>query len=394
MPSLPQRIFILHARHRELGGEDVVVHAEAALLASAGHVVEVHEAENPSGRASMGAFVQAPWNVGQAHRVGAAIDRFKPDVVHIHNTWFALSPAAIHAATSRDTATVMTLHNYRLMCADGTFLRDGAICTLCAGHSPSNAVRYGCYRGSRAASVVAATTIAAARIRHVYERVDRFIAPTDLVASHHVEAGVLAIERVVVKPHFIADPGPRTGFPGDSDTFVFAGRIAPGKGVERILEAWRQSRNGAQRLTIIGDGPLRATLQHDAPNDVDFVGFLPLEETRRRIRDARALLFGSEWLEPFGMVLIEAISNGTPVIGFDTGDTNSIVGPGGALVATGDVGALAHTLGTLTSDQVNELGALGRAHYLANFTPELNLTMIESIFEAAIRSSATRRVNS
>ena len=101
------RILIVHARHRELGGEDVVAHAEAALLNANGHTVHVHDARNPSGASALTAFAAAPWNLRQSRRFESALKEFKPDVVHIHNTWFALSQAVIRAAAQSPAATVM-----------------------------------------------------------------------------------------------------------------------------------------------------------------------------------------------------------------------------------------------------------------------------------------------
>ena len=171
---------------------------------------------------------------------------------------------------------------------------------------------------------------------------------------------------------------------------VWAGRIAAGKGVESLLAAWEQSSVEGCELLIIGDGPLRPLLEATAPAHVKFLGFRPLEETRALIREARAFLFVSEWLEPFGLVLLEAIAPGTPVIGFDTGDTRNIVGDGARLTPTGDIAALARTLGSIRDDELNAIGAQGRAHYLREFTPEIHIRALESAYESAVNASRRR----
>ncbi len=384
------RILIVHAQHRELGGEDVVVAAEAALLTSNGHTVEVHSAQNRSSRAAMASFATAPWNPRQARRLEAAIAGFKPDVVHIHNTWFALSQAVIHAANKASSATVMTLHNYRLLCADATLLRDNQVCRDCVGRSPWPAVRNRCYRDSVTQSVVAAATIVVGRRSALYDGVDRFIAPSELVRDIHVQSGIAAM-RITTVPHFLIDPGPRPQPPSTSKSLIWAGRLAPGKGVEALIDAWCQAALSNFELCIVGDGPLRDSLESAAPNNVRFLGHRPLDETRALIRDARAFLFVSEWLEPFGLVLLESLAPGTPIIGFDTGDTKKIVGAGARLVATGDAAALAEQLHALTGPDLDSIGAAGREHFLHNFTPEQHFNALVSVYETALQQARASR---
>ena len=384
------RILIVHARHRELGGEDVVAHGEAALLNANGHTVHVHDARNPNGASALAAFAAAPWNLRQCRRFESALREFKPDVVHIHNTWFALSQAVIRAAAQSPAATVMTLHNYRLLCADSTLLRDNKICRDCVDGSPWPAIRHRCYRGSLPQSVVAASTISLGRITNLYDGVDRFIAPTDLVRDIHIDSGRIDSRHIATISHFLTDPGPRPHPPSQSTSMIWAGRLAPGKGVESLLKAWRTASLQDCDLHIVGDGPLRATLESSAPANVHFLGFRPLEETRALIRDARAFLFVSEWLEPFGLVLLEALAPGTPILGFDTGDTRKIVGDSGRLVATGDFDALASQLKTIGNDELDAIGAASRAHFLRNYTPDIHVRSLESAYEDAVAAKRTR----
>jgi glycosyltransferase involved in cell wall biosynthesis len=377
------RILIVHAEHRELGGEDVVADSEAALLAAAGHDIERFSAQNPSGAGAIPSFGAAPWNVRQSRRLHSTIERFAPDVVHIHNTWFALSPSVVRTAAASSAATVMTLHNYRLMCADATLLRDEHICHDCVGSSPLPAIRHRCYRGSLAQSLVAAAAITIGRAARAYDGVDRFIAPTDLVRQTHIDSGLIGAARIVTAPHFVDDPGTRTQSPSEGRYFMWAGRIAAGKGLESLLEAWRRASLADVELHVYGDGPSRVELEARAPTSVRFFGFRPRSEIQAALRGARAFVFVSEWLEPFGLVLIEAIASGTPVLGFATGDTQQIVGRGALLVPTGDIDGLARQLQTTSSETLDALGPLARAQYLEHFTPAAHRLALEAVYKAA-----------
>jgi len=123
------RVLQLHTRYRQAGGEDMVVAAERAALEGAGHEVHAHIEENPEGPlAASGALLGSLWNPRSARRLVDAVDATRPDVAHVHNTWFATSPSVLSVLRRRRVPVVMTLHNYRLVCANAMFLRDGAPC--------------------------------------------------------------------------------------------------------------------------------------------------------------------------------------------------------------------------------------------------------------------------
>src|SRR5829696_6421587 len=110
------RILQIHTRYREQGGEDQVVAAEAELLRSGGHEVEQLVAQNPESPVSTAmALVRSPWNPRWRREIERIAGRFNPDVAHVHNTWFALSPSVVEGLRSGQVPTVMTVHNYRLM---------------------------------------------------------------------------------------------------------------------------------------------------------------------------------------------------------------------------------------------------------------------------------------
>ena len=381
---------LVHVQHREAGGEDVVVAAESELLRAAGHDVEVCQLTNPEGAAALGVFAKAPWNRSAARPIVERMRSFGPDVVHVHNTWFALSLSIVNALRACHVPIVMTLHNYRAMCIDGTLLRDGQICTACVGAHATNGILHGCYRDSRTASAVAGASLEIAARREVWANVDVFIAPTAQLRAQHIAHG-FDPEAILVKPHFVEDPGVRALPPSAARDYVFAGRLAPGKGVVSLLRAWKLANLGDDvRLHLIGDGPLRAQVDSEAISSVDVVGRRDVAQTRRAIGNARAFLFPSQWLEPFGVVLIEALSAGTPVLGYATADTAAIVGAGGRTVAAGDEAALAQLIRSTDGEQLDVLGLGARETYERRFTPQTNLPQLLHAYATAIEHNALR----
>jgi glycosyltransferase involved in cell wall biosynthesis len=388
--AVTMRILQLHTRYRLHAGEDSVVDTEADALRRGGHEVRQLIVENPSDpTAAVAALVRSLHNRPVAARVRTEIAAFSPDVVHIHNTWFAMSSSAIRAATEAGAPTVMTVHNYRLGCISADLFRDGDVCTACVGRSPIRGVLHGCYRDSRVLSAVHATEVSLTRSRRVLDQcVDRFVAPSQFFADRLVDLGVPA-DRLVVKPHFAPDPGPRPHPPSAATDVLFVGRLAAGKGVDTLLAAWPTvERAEGTRLSIIGDGPLRADLARSNVDGVDIAGWQERTEVRSRMLTARAVIMPSEWYEPFGMVLIEAMGAGLPIIVTTMAAARDIVGPGAIVVPPRRPDALAIALSSLDDATLDELGALNRRRYEECYTEATGLAELESLYVSVM--GATR----
>jgi glycosyltransferase involved in cell wall biosynthesis len=379
------RVLQVHAGYRHPAGEDTVVTNEAELLRSAGHeVLTWSAAESTVSRVV--ALPLSPWNPITARQVRAVVAEFRPDVAHIHNTWYSLSPSVIAAIHDAGVPVVMSLHNYRLACVTGEMYRDGKVCTDCLQTSPLPGIVHGCYRNSRAASAVAGFGLAAWKKAGVWDRnVDRMIAPSQFFADMVAKSGLRA-DRILVKPHFVSDPGPRETPPSASNRIVFVGRLSEAKGVRTLVEAWRLHAPEGMELEIIGEGHLRSDLELDLPPKVRFVGWLSRDAALRRLMTARALVFPSEWYEPFGMVLLEAMAAGLATVGSDIAAVREITQPydTNQLVAPASPVALSQALEMLVEDTfVDAAGAYARERYLATFTPERNLGLLTDVYEAA-----------
>ncbi|WP_244485599.1 glycosyltransferase [Bradyrhizobium tropiciagri] len=126
------RILVAHNRYQGRGGEDVVFEAEVDLLRSAGHSVDALTVSNEAIN-SLAARIATTLSIADNARgkqaMAEAIDRFRPDIVHVHNFFPLLSPAVFDVCRHKRVPAVVTLHNYRTICTGGMLLRDGRICT-------------------------------------------------------------------------------------------------------------------------------------------------------------------------------------------------------------------------------------------------------------------------
>lgn len=381
------RILQLHTPYRQPGGEDAVVRAERAVLEQAGHKVHQHIEDNPgSPIRAAAALAGSLWNPLSARRVIDAVDMARPDVAHVHNTWFASSPSVLSALRRRQIPVVMTVHNYRLVCVNGLFLRDGAPCEKCLDHSPWPAVRHRCYRNSAATSAVAAAGIAVHRKLDTWSRfVHRFIVLTEFARGRLVRAGIPS-QRLVQGSNFVEDFGPRSTAPSESRAVLFVGRLSPEKGVHVLLDAWRAAACRGLRLDVIGDGPDRARLEKNAPSGVTFLGRQPAAEVTDRLLRARALVIPSVWYEGQPVTALEGLAAGTPLMLSDIGGLPEVLagGQGGWICPANRSDALAQRLKLLADDHaVDAQGAHARQRYLDAFTPSAAVTRLEAVYAEA-----------
>jgi glycosyltransferase involved in cell wall biosynthesis len=381
------RVLQLHTPYRQPGGEDAVVRAEAEVLRRSGHEVVQHQVQNPPGAAgAIGSLVLSPWNPLQARRVQGLTERIRPDVAHVHNTWYAQSPAVLWALRRSGVPTVMTLHNYRLVCANGQLFRDGAPCEDCVGASPWHGVQHGCYRDSMVLSVPAAGTIALHdRLRTWSRTVDRFVALSEFAAERLVRGG-LPPDRIELKPNFVADPGPRACPAAASATVLYVGRLSPEKGVEPLVEAWRELGDGPLELLVVGDGPLRDRLARRPAARLRLAGQLPAREVRRQMLAARALVLPSVWYEGQPMAVLEALAAGLPVLGSGIGGVPELLAPLGRdwLAGPGDVASWVAALRALADPQrVEVASARARALYERSFSAATAAQALEGVYERA-----------
>ncbi len=342
------------------------------MLRDAGHQVRQLIERNPEGNLrAAGNLTLGPWNPRAMRRVTKAVEDFRPDVAHVHNTWFAMSPAVIRALKKAGVPVVMTLHNYRLTCANGLLYRNGAPCELCVGSHPWHAVRYGCYRGSRAESVPAAATIDLHRRLGTWtEHVDVFIALTEFQRNLMIRAG-LPQEKITVKPNFVRDPGPRPAPPSGSNVVLYVGRLSAEKGVELLVDTWRGTDTGPLELVIAGDGPLHGVMNRDLSPTVTLLGAISSEHVRRLMLSARALAMPSLWFEGMPMVLLEAFAAGLPAAVSDGGSPAQIVGAALGprwVFRSADPASLSEALRKMRDDaQCDSAGGLARRAFEADF---------------------------
>lgn len=394
------RVLLVHNHYQQHGGEDMVFASEASLLAAHGHAVRQLVFDNDAiapQRSALDAVRLAGttvWSRLGYAAVRNAIRTFRPDVVHFHNTFPLVSPAGYYAARAERVPVVQTLHNFRLLCANGLFYRDGHVCEDCLGKSvPLPGVAHACYRDSRTASGAVVTMLTAHHALRTWTRmVDRYIVVGEFQRQKFVQGGLPA-EKMVVKPNFVPDPSIGGG---RGNYALFVGRLSPEKGIQTLLRAWERL-GGRIPLKIAGDGPLAgdvANAQQRIPG-VEWLGHLSPATIMTAMQDATLLVFPSEWYEGQPRTILESFAVGTPVVAADLGAMGELIRVGytGVHFRPGDPGDLARAVEAAFADPMAlaRMRERTRAAFEACYTAEENYhRLIEIYREVADERRQTR----
>ncbi|MFJ4770904.1 glycosyltransferase [Streptomyces uncialis] len=389
-------VLVVHNRYSSAqpSGENNVVDQETELLRAAGHRVELFErrsddiaARSLPGKAAIPLLV--PWNPAVRTELATRLRSERPDVVHIHNVFPLLSPAVLAACADAGVPAVATLHNYTQVCPPGTLQRDGRPCTECVGSTPLPAVRHGCYRNSRLATVPLAVSLVVNR-RRWWSGVERFFCISAAQRDVLVRSGMPS-ERLAVKHNFVPDPDDRRS--GTGEHLLFLGRLAESKGVRLLMAAWDElaaAGGVGVPLVIAGAGPLEreVTAWAAGRDDVRFVGLYDPAQCRRAIARSVAVVAPSTWLEAFGLVVVEAMAAGVPVVAAGHGAFVELVEDGvtGLLHQPNEPASLASRLRRITAepDRNREMGRAARRRYEQDFSPAVGLERLVEGYRTAI----------
>jgi glycosyltransferase involved in cell wall biosynthesis len=391
------RIVLVHNYYQIPGGEDETLRRERELLRSAGHYVTEFIRRNSEitrtnilAKATLA--VRTVWADDSREAMLAFLRVEKPDLVHVHNTFPLMSPSIYYACREAGVPVVQTLHNARLFCPGGNLERDHRTCEDCKGKKiawPS--VVHACYRQSRIETGVVAAMLAVHwQLKTWQKMVSIYVASTPFYRCKFIEAG-FPEEKIVVKPHFVEDPGVARG---ERNYALFVGRLSTEKGIPTLLRAWGQM--SPIPLKIRGEGPLLQEVREVARKSggiIEVVPRLDRAELNKLMSDARFLIWPSEgFYETFGYVAVEAFSCGVPVIASRTGVAQEIVSDQqtGLHFTSGDANDLASKVEWAWShpNEMETMGQVARAEYEAKYTPERNYPMLMDIYRRALAARA------
>ena len=386
----PMRILHVVRFGSIMGGAETYVAALCEGLRAAGHDTALVYGEAPDGeRPEVAAGVALPAiAAGEPDPAGltAAIERYAPDLVHVHTPELPWVAAAARALSP----VMVAVHDHRLNCPTGTkywtawhracSVKPGPWClgynaVAHCGSLKANATLRP-YRGWRAARAGAE----GARIQ-VFSRFMR-----GMLSRAGVDASSVAVTHYPVPPRPPAVPvheqDPRP-------VVLVSGRLNKEKGFHDAIDALTRVRGGVH-LVVAGGGHERRALERRArttpgPHRITFTGWLSPGELAGWRERAALVLVPSMWPEPFGIAGLEAMAAGRAVLAFDTGGIPEWLEDGrtGRLVPAGDVRALGDTMAEMMADDAGRarMGAAGAARARSEFSLALHMETLLPIYE-------------
>ncbi len=378
------RVLIVHNFYQIPGGEDAIVREELSLLRRNGVDVDLFSATNSDIRGRLGgiaAALQVVYSPRARRAISKKLATFLPDVVHIHNFFPLLSPSILDACLSAGVPSVLTLHNFRILCPGALLYPDETLRERSLRHACWWTVPKRVYRNSAAATLcVAAMVEFHKRFGTWTRKVDRFIALSNY-AKRTFTLGGLPAERIIVKPNSVAQPSTFSGLRREGGLFV--GRLCEQKGIGVLLQAWKDL---DCPLRIIGDGPLSDMIRRCGNNRIVYLGRQPSEVVEREMQAAKFLILPSIGHEMFPVTVLEAFSNELPVICSELPSLAELVDAGvtGLKFPAGDADALAAQVRWAISNgpALQNLGRRAHAIYEERYTPEANFKQLVGIYQS------------
>ncbi|HYM54682.1 MAG TPA: glycosyltransferase family 4 protein [Solirubrobacteraceae bacterium] len=368
------------------GGVATHVQASAAALARHGVAVNVLAARVDSGESVPGVTVHHnPELLSSEASMNQRIDQAmssQPEVIHLHQ----VDDPEMVKAMRRQAPVVISAHGYTACPSGVYYFRPGRECTR--SHGPGcipNLVIRGCAH-MRDPRPLPLAYRRAGRGLQALKAADLAVAYSTSV-ERHLAANEVTRRRIV--PLFttmVAKTG--SGHAGRRRV-VFAGRVVAAKGVAVLIRAAREVEG---EFVICGEGwqleaMRRLSRRLGLEGRVRFPGWLPAEDLAQELADASVVVMPSLWPEPFGLVGIEALSAGRPVIASATGGVGDWLedGVGGLCVPPGDAPALARALDELLADPDRQraMGAAGRETVAARLTAERHVAALLDAYASA-----------
>lgn len=306
----------------------------------------------------------------------------RPGVVHLHQ----IDDPELVAGARRFAPVSISVHGYSACTSGVHYFQPGHECGRAhGGGCVPNLIARGCAHTRDPRPLPAAYKRATRAVRAL--RTADLVISYSSVVDRHLQANGVTRRRVI--PLFGTIATQLADGYGERRRVVFAGRVVAPKGVGVLIRA---AADVDAEFLVCGDGwqldaMRRLARRRNVRERVRFTGWLAPDDLARELAEASVVVLPSLWPEPFGLVGIEALAAGRPVVASATGGVTDWLEDGvcGVLVPPGDARALARALSDLLDDPARQraMGAAGRELVSARYTPERHVEALLDAYRAA-----------
>jgi glycosyltransferase involved in cell wall biosynthesis len=333
-------------------------------------------------------------------RLSKLLDKYQVDIAHLHNIHHQISPSILHELKKRKIPVVMTLHDFKMVCASYSMLADGRPCEACSGGKYFNALKNRCVKESKSKSALATLEMFLHHnVLDIYSNVDIFISPSLFLKNKLEEMGFK--KDITHLPNFI-DIKKFEQIKGDKEdkhnnSIVYFGRLSSEKGLWTLLKA-AKSLNGIE-IKIIGDGPIKNTLEEkvkrEGIDNINFLGYMKGEYLYKEIVKSKTVVMPSEWYENNPMSVIEAFALSKPVIGSRIGGIPELVRDNetGFTFESGNAEDLSEKIKELLGNTslLRKMGENARRFVETELNPEKHYQRLMEIYQMAMNSQGSKK---
>ena len=252
----------------------------------------------------------------------AVLENFKPDVVHLNNFNFQLTPSIIYAVKEKGIALVETVHDCQIACPNHRMYIEhkSENCDACLGGNYFNCAKNKCVHNSAVQSLLAAAESYIYHKKNTYNLVDRYICPSNYMKETIAKGGIEE-SRLTVLHNFIEKNNKDYTLQTNEKYVLYFGRISIEKGIKTLVDVIKELPH--IKFVFVGDGPLEDYCK--SIENLELAGRKSGNELKQYIANAEFSVCPSEWYENCPMTIIESLSLATPVIGSDLGGIPELI---------------------------------------------------------------------
>ena len=254
------------------------------------------------------------------------IDDFKPDIVHMNNINFQLTPSVIYGIKKRGIPIVQTVHDYQMICPNHLLynFEKNEICEKCLKGSYFHCAKNKCIHGSRVKSIIGAMEARLYALLGTYKKVDLYITPSYFLENKLLSAKKLYQGKTKTIHNFIDKKKFTREAKECGEYIAFAGRLAKEKGIELLAETAKLLPE--YTFLVAGEGPEKHLLENIA--NIKLAGFLSGDRLVDFISQAKVFVVPSIWYENCPLSILEAQCLGVPVVTMNNGGMAELVQDG------------------------------------------------------------------
>ncbi len=327
-------------------------------------------------------------NSDAARKLDKLLTDTKPDIAHLHNIFNGLSMSILPVFAKHGVPVVMTIHDSRLVCPTANWMLKGKHCHNCRNSLYTNCLFHQCYDNNLTISLFSMLEMIHKDFLFNY---DKYISKYIFLNHEYISQMSLHHPYFQAKSDILFNFTPlKDASRHTQDYLLFFGRLTEEKGIATIMEAAKKAPN--VKIKFAGEGRMLEYIERQSLPNVETLGFLKGEKLDKTVREAKAVLVPSEWMENNPMTVIEANMLARPAIGTRIGGIPEIIVPGktGWLIDVGDADALASCMEEAWNMPEAEYAAMRescREFAMENFSPESHYKRLMEIYEDAIASS-------